>query len=44
MVRELARRRGVELADAELTRGAIRFADWGNGYSGRTARQYVDTL
>ena len=23
---------------------AIRYADWGNGYSGRTARQFVDSL
>jgi len=23
---------------------AIRFADWGNGYSGRTARQFIDSL
>ena len=43
MVRELAGRRGVEL-DGRLDEAAIRFADWGNGYSGRTARQFVDTL
>ncbi len=23
---------------------AIRFADWGNGYSGRTAKQFIDSL
>lgn len=31
------------LTDAELAEQAISFADWGNGYSGRTARQFVDT-
>lgn len=44
MVRELARSRRVTLAGEELDREAIRFADWGNGYSGRTANQFVDTL
>ncbi|MEX2543438.1 MAG: ATP-binding protein [Trueperaceae bacterium] len=44
MVRELARFRGIEAADGRLDGEAIRFAEWGNGYSGRTARQFVDTL
>lgn len=44
MVRELARSRGIAAADGLLESEAIRFAEWGNGYSGRTARQFVDTL
>lgn len=44
MVRALARSNGVGAADGELDEAAIRFAEWGNGYSGRTARQFVDTL
>jgi predicted AAA+ superfamily ATPase len=44
MVRELARFRGVEAAEGELEGEAIRFAEWGNGYSGRTARQFIDSL
>jgi len=23
---------------------AVRYAAWGNGYSGRTARQFIDSL
>lgn len=41
LVRALAARRGGLKVNAEE---AIRFAQWGNGYSGRTARQYVDEL
>lgn len=41
MVRALAALRGVGSVDPEQ---AVRFAEWGNGYSGRTARQYVDDL
>lgn len=44
VVRELAQARGIEATEARLDREAIRFADWGNGYSGRTARQFVDSL
>lgn len=33
-----------DLAVPDLEARAVRFADWGNGYSGRTARQFVDTL
>ncbi|MEX2536466.1 MAG: ATP-binding protein [Trueperaceae bacterium] len=44
MVRELARQRNLNIAGGELDSSAIRFADWGNGYSGRTARQFIDTL
>ena len=41
IVRHLARFAGVE-ADEALEQRALRFAAWGNGYSGRTARQFVD--
>ncbi|HEX7004451.1 MAG TPA: ATP-binding protein [Trueperaceae bacterium] len=44
MVRELARISGVRLPEGQLDEAAIRFAEWGNGYSGRTARQFIDTL
>ena len=44
MVRALARGNGVGAANGDLDEAAIRFAEWGNGYSGRTARQFVDTL
>lgn len=33
---------GAEIAD--LDDRAIRFAEWGNGYSGRTAEQFIRTL
>jgi len=42
IVRELAARR--RLAGEDLETRAIRFAEWGNGYSGRTARQFVDSV
>ena len=42
IVRGLMGEDGVELADLE--RHAIRFAEWGNGYSGRTAEQFVRSL
>ena len=35
---------GKNLDDPELRQQAIRFADWGNGYSGRSAQQFIDTL
>jgi predicted AAA+ superfamily ATPase len=44
MVRELAQARGVGAGNGSLDAAAIRFAEWGNGYSGRTARQFVDSL
>lgn len=42
LVRSLAERRGLAL-DPELTERALRFAEWNNGLSGRTARQFVDS-
>lgn len=39
-VRALAALRGV--SSERLSEEAVRFAEWGNGYSGRTARQFVD--
>lgn len=42
LIRALAARR--ELVVDDLDQHAIRFAEWGNGYSGRTARQFIDTL
>lgn len=42
IVRELASRRRLACLDLETR--AIRFAEWGNGYSGRTARQFVDSV
>lgn len=44
VVRALATGRGLRCADGELEERALRFAEWNNGYSGRTARQFVDTL
>ena len=41
IVRSLATLAGLAV-DAELDQRALRFAAWGNGYSGRTARQFVD--
>jgi uncharacterized protein len=42
IVRALAERAGV--AEDGLDERALRFAAWGNGFSGRTARQFVDVL
>ncbi len=42
IVRELAERDGIE--DDDLDTKAVRFAEWGNGYSGRTAQQFVEAL
>ena len=42
VVRGLARHRGLE--HRELDEAAIRFAEWGNGYSGRTAAQFIESL
>jgi uncharacterized protein len=33
-----------QLTVENLEDKAVRFADWGNGYSGRTAQQFVDSL
>lgn len=38
----LVERHGLQVED--VRERAIRFAEWGNGYSGRTARQFVDQL
>ncbi|CAN5831650.1 hypothetical protein BH23DEI1_BH23DEI1_20480 [soil metagenome] len=42
IVSTLARRAGVEVEG--LDERALRFASWGNGLSGRTARHFVDVL
>ncbi len=42
IVRGLAARDAV--ADSDLDTKAVRFAEWGNGYSGRTAQQFVEAL
>lgn len=42
IVRALAQRVGI--ASDDLDEQALRFAAWGNGLSGRTARQFVDAL
>ena len=42
VVRGLAERDG--LAADGLDEKAIRYAEWGNGYSGRTAQQFIDAL
>ena len=44
VVRALAAQLGVWAKGAELDELALRFAEWNNGYSGRAARQFVDTL
>ncbi len=43
VVKSLAGSRGLA-AGPELDEGALRFAEWNNGYSGRTARQFVDSI
>ena len=40
----LARANGITLPDADLRARAIRWAEWHNGRSPRTARQFVDDL
>ncbi len=42
IVRGLAVQEGLTLPDLEAR--AVRFAEWGNGYSGRTAQQFIDGL
>lgn len=44
IVRQLVAQRGLNVEAEALERDAISFAERGNGYSGRTARQFVDTL
>ena len=44
IVEGLAAQRAIELPPAELRARALRWAMWYNGRSGRTARQFVDTL
>jgi predicted AAA+ superfamily ATPase len=44
IVRELARGRGLDMDADELRGRAIRWAMYNNGFSGRTARQFVDYL
>jgi len=45
IVQALARREGVGPPDLpDLNERAIRYAEWGNGYSGRTAQQFVEAL
>lgn len=42
IVTSLAEHAGIRRED--LVEQAVRFADWGNGYSGRTARQFIDAI
>lgn len=42
VMRGLAEQENVVAED--LDERALRFAEWGNGYSGRTAQQFLDTL
>jgi predicted AAA+ superfamily ATPase len=44
VVEALAEQRGRSLDPDVLRRRAIQWADWHNGRSGRTARQFVDHL
>lgn len=44
IVRHLAAEEGIALDDAELERRALQWALWQNGKSGRTARQFIDSL
>ncbi len=42
IVRGLAARAGMEVDDLDAK--AVRYAEWGNGYSGRTAQQFIERL
>ena len=42
IVRGLAERDGLK--DDDLDAKAVRFAEWGNGYSGRTAQQFLEAF
>ena len=44
IVREMAKHKGLKLAEGELERRALLWSYWQNGLSGRTARQFIDNL
>ncbi len=44
IVSTLARQEGISLPDDELRRRAFQWAQWQNGFSGRTARQFINDL
>lgn len=44
IVRHLAAEEGITLEPAELERRALQWALWQNGKSGRTARQFIDSI
>lgn len=44
IVRHLAAEEGIEMDATELERRALQWALWQNGKSGRTARQFIDSL
>ncbi len=44
IVREIAEFKGLKIAAGELERRALLWASWHNGWSGRTARQFIDNL
>lgn len=44
IVRGLAGQEGIELAPEDLRRRALQWAQWQNGFSGRTARQFINDL
>ena len=44
IVTELARQRGIKIAEGELIERAILWDRWHAGRSGRTARQFVNEL
>lgn len=44
IVEAIARQEGIDLPPEELRRRALVWAQWQNGFSGRTARQFVNDL
>lgn len=44
IVATLARQEGLELPENDLRRRAFQWAQWQNGFSGRTARQFINDL
>ncbi len=44
IVSALAHQEGLTLAEGELRRRALQWAQWQNGFSGRTARQFINDL
>ena len=44
IVEALAQQEGLSLAGEELGSRAMQWAQWQHGYSGRTARQFIDDL